>query len=72
MCSPVTGIPAVRLATGGCLRFGSLKRLPLLDGENLVRRASRAALHGSCDRVIVITGAPANASTGRRMRPRRG
>jgi CTP:molybdopterin cytidylyltransferase MocA len=50
-------IAGIVLAAGGSSRFGSPKQLLTHHGENLVRRAARAALESGLDPVIVVLGA---------------
>ena len=54
-------IAAVVLAAGGSTRLGRPKQLVPIDGEPLVRRAARAALHAGCRPVLVVIGAAAEA-----------
>jgi molybdenum cofactor cytidylyltransferase len=54
-------VAAVLLAAGGSRRFGAPKQLLRLAGQALVRRAALAALESRCERVVVVTGAHAEA-----------
>jgi molybdenum cofactor cytidylyltransferase len=49
------------LAAGEGSRFGSPKQVALVEGEPLVVRAVRAALASGAQRVLVVTGAHADA-----------
>lgn len=53
-------IAGVILAAGGSARFGSPKQLITHYGENIVRRAARAALEAGLNPVIVVLGAYAS------------
>jgi len=50
------GIGAIVLAAGGSSRLGVPKQLLEFHGENLVRRAAKAALESVCDRVVIVIG----------------
>jgi molybdenum cofactor cytidylyltransferase len=52
---------AIILAAGSASRMGHAKQLLQINGQSLVRRAVRAALDGGCSRVVVVTGAYADA-----------
>lgn len=52
---------ALVLAAGGSSRFGSPKQVALVEGEPLAVRALRAALASGAQRVVVVTGAHADA-----------
>jgi CTP:molybdopterin cytidylyltransferase MocA len=53
-------IAAVILAAGGSARFGFPKQLLTHQGENLVRRAAKAAIDAKLSPVIVVLGAYAS------------
>jgi molybdenum cofactor cytidylyltransferase len=54
-------ILAVLLAAGGSERMGSPKQLLPFEGTSLVRRAALAALGSTCDGVVAVVGAHAEA-----------
>lgn len=54
-------VAAVVLAAGKSRRFGSPKQLALVEGEPMVQRATRRALESGARRVLVVTGAHAEA-----------
>jgi len=54
-------IAAMVLAAGGSSRMGRAKQLLQIDGESLVRRITRAAIHARCKPIVVVTGADADA-----------
>jgi len=56
----MTEIAGLLLAAGGSERLGASKQLLAADGEALVRRQA-ALLQKVCDRVLVVTGAEAQA-----------
>jgi molybdenum cofactor cytidylyltransferase len=56
-------ISAVVLAAGQSRRMGRPKQLEVVDGEPMVVRAAQIALRSCADRVLVVTGAYAEAVT---------
>jgi len=54
-------VAAVILAAGGSRRLGKPKQLLPFDGQSLLRRCVRAVLDSRCSRVVVVTGAFAEA-----------
>ncbi len=64
IASVQTGNVAILLAAGGGSRFGGGKLTASWHGEAIVTAAARAALAGPFKRILVVTGADADAVAG--------